>query len=506
MQSKDYFSYIREFDHKLGIFFTFTLDKDVINKIRENSSGRTIILHDYRQGVSLDAAWKNRVLCIPIFTKMLRMNTYFHAKIALLKGDDKARILLGSMNLAKTSFSGYKEVCYAVDVNCSSPLYQSIVQHFQDLPIELLGHHWNSILEELTLLHAANTETTADKMAGTFINNVSSSRSLSDSLLEINKKRNYKYKPIVRIVTPFVSDNYENHLVNLISKLNPKRTHLYLRDRTKLPKEIVNGAIPNVSIIRPKAQRKAFHAKLILLEYEKKSVLYVGSANITKPGFFLTLPEGGNAEHGIILELSDKRDILEWLTKGWEKPVSTDDWHGSEVAMEKPDESLQSYAWGERKDNKTVELFLILSKPDFINKVKVGGKKVSFKQVGTYIYQTIVQSAKEVVIINLQPHDEDIKLQIFDVSMFENAKRDDGENLFSIDNNILDETIREDTLKREIQKKGIKIASKGVNIIEPPLLEQYYYNIRHVAKLVEKKRTFNLSHLNELKKEIQKQT
>ncbi len=108
MQAKDYFTHIREFDHKLGIYLTFTLDKEVINKIRENSSGRTIILHDYRQGISLDEAWKNRVLCIPFLSQSLRAETCFHSKLTLLKGKEQARLLIGSMNLSKSSFSGLK--------------------------------------------------------------------------------------------------------------------------------------------------------------------------------------------------------------------------------------------------------------------------------------------------------------------------------------------------------------------------------------------------------------
>lgn len=501
MQTKDYFSYIREFDHKLGIFFTFTLDKEVINKIRENTSGRTIILHDYRQGVSSDPAWKNRVLCIPVFTKFLKTDTCFHAKIALLKGADRARILLGSMNLSRSSFSGYKEMCYAIDVDYSSSLYASIIQYFLQLPLELLNNHWKSILDELNMVHSDKRGASQNGTNGLFVNNVSSGSTMAASVLRFIESKRYKDRPTMRIVTPFVSDSYGDDLTQFIAQVNPKKTYLYLRDRTKLPREIANGAIPNVSIIRPKAQRKTFHAKLILLEYEKKTVLYVGSANITRPGFFLELPTGGNAEHGIIVELADKRDIIEWLTKGWDKPVGIDEWNGSEVIAVEMGDSMQSYAWAERKDGKKVELYLMLSKPEIINKIRVDGKKTLFNQVGPSFYQAVVQSSREMLVVNL--HDEDIKLHIFDANVFENAKRDDGENLFSIDNNILDETIREDVLKREIQKKGIRIASKGVTIVEPPLLEQLYYNIRHVIKLIGKRRTFDASHLNELKKELQ---
>ncbi len=50
---KDFFQTINNFPHSLAVYLTLTLDKEVIEKIAENSYGNIIILHDYRQGVSL---------------------------------------------------------------------------------------------------------------------------------------------------------------------------------------------------------------------------------------------------------------------------------------------------------------------------------------------------------------------------------------------------------------------------------------------------------------------
>lgn len=504
MQAKDYFTHIREFDHKLGIYLTFTLDKEVINKIRENSSGRTIILHDYRQGISLDEVWKNRVLCIPFYSQSLTDNTCFHSKLTILKGKEQARILIGSMNLSKSSFSGLKEVCYSIDLDYSSPLYIAVIEYLRNIPVELSKHHWISILDELSIINR-NKVSDIKLPQPSFISNIDDDTSIAQSFLKHVKTLGFKDKPILRIATPFLSKHYGSHLREFLGALQPQATYLYLRDRTRVTNELIGSHESSIKIVRPKAAKKAFHAKLIMLEYAKQALVYVGSANFTKQGFFLSHKNLGNLENGLIIRLSDKRDLMEWFTKGWEKPVDIVTWNNSAIDNIKEEIQPNSYAWGEMKSDNHVEVYLFLSNPELVYKAKIEGKKSRFERIDSHLFKSEVISTKDIITINLQPYEDDIKFHVFNATIFENAKRDDGESLFSIDNKILEETVREDVLKEELAKKGIKIGSRGVTIVEPPLLEQYYYNAKHLIRLIQKKNYFDESHLRELEVELAKQ-
>lgn len=505
MQAKDYFTHIREFDHKLGIYLTFTLDKEVINKIRENSSGRTIILHDYRQGISLDEAWKNRVLCIPFYSQSLRTETCFHSKLTLLKGEEQARLLIGSMNLSKSSFSGLKEVCYSIDLDYSSPLYEAVISYLRNLPVELMKQHWTTILDELLIINKNRShENTSNEPK--FISNLDSDTSISDMLQRHVKALGIKDKPILRIATPFLSKNYDSHLRDFLNVLSPQATFFYLRDRARVTNEMIESCGNSLYVIRPKAAKKAFHAKIVMLEYAKQALVYIGSANFTKQGFFLSHKNLGNLENGIIISYSAKKEIMEWFLKGWEEPVDVAEWNSKAVASMKEEFVFSSYACGEKKTNNHVEIHLFLSNPKLIHKAKIEGKRVRFKKIDVHLFKSEVISTKDVMTINFGPDEDDIRFHVFDATSFEHAKRDDGESLFSIDNNILEETVNEDILMEAIAKKGIKIGSRGVNIIEPPLLEQYYYNTKHlIRRLIQKKKTFDESHRKELESELAKQ-
>lgn len=242
-----------------------------------------------------------------------------------------------------------------------------------------------------------------------------------------------------------------------------------------------------------------------MLEYKKHAIVYIGSSNFSKQGFFLAHPNAGNVENGVIISLSDKKAILEWFSKGWEKPVSVIEWNSKAARSLKEEFTQRSYAWGERTANKKIEMCLFLSEPALIDKAKVEGNRLRYERINTNLFKSEVISANDLITINLGPRTDEIKFHVFDATSFENAKRDDGASLFSIDNNMLEETVREDILKGELAKKGIKIGSKGVNIVEPPLLEQYYYNAKHLIRLIRERKTFDEGHRKELEMELTKQ-
>lgn len=52
--SKDFFQSIAEYQHNIGIYLTYTLDNEVIDKLSEVATGTKLILHNYKQGKTID--------------------------------------------------------------------------------------------------------------------------------------------------------------------------------------------------------------------------------------------------------------------------------------------------------------------------------------------------------------------------------------------------------------------------------------------------------------------
>ncbi|MCL4476537.1 MAG: hypothetical protein M1508_09980 [Nitrospirae bacterium] len=103
--------------------------------------------------------------------------------MTLLKGKEQARLLIGSMNLSKSSFSGLKEVCYSIDIDYSSTLYKAVVDYLRKLPLELSKHHWVSILDELSIISRNKTVTDKTPQAS-FISNIEEESSIAQSFLK----------------------------------------------------------------------------------------------------------------------------------------------------------------------------------------------------------------------------------------------------------------------------------------------------------------------------------
>lgn len=509
MQNKDFFSYIRDFDHKLGIYLTFTLDKEVIEKIRENSIGRTVILHDYRQGKSQDNTWESRVLCLPTIPTG---NKCFHAKMALLKREDgNCKLLIGSMNLSKNSFSSPVDICCAIDMSFNSPILRSVVEYFEKQLTGLIykeSPEWKSIVKDLRPASSAEKSNSENIV---FICN-SEEKSISTLLIEYLRKQQIENKLLLHIVSPFLSRKYDKNLDEFLKEINAPKIYLYSRRKANLADSLKNNEKLNISLPANKKSKENFHAKMVLLDCGDKSFLYIGSANFTNEGFFRNLFEGANNECGLIIRLNnnlEKNTILDWLTKGWEKPVSPDMCKMEQGETQEEEENSEPYAWAEKNGNET-KVFICFPSKSSIRKVKIDGKNYVLSQMKENIdifYCSIkLPQEKESILLKI-PNYNEFKVAIFSVEKFEKARECDGESLFSYDDSKID-SIRESVIREGIEKDGIKVsAGRGFMVIEPPILEQFYHNAREKLAAIKKKEAsvFSKGYLDELKSELKNQ-
>jgi len=491
---KDFFQIINSFPHSLAVYLTFTLDKEVIEKIADNSYGNIIILHDYRQGVSLKYNWNNRVVCIPINTYNPHQQNCFHSKLALLKGDEEAKLLIGSANLSKDSFSKEKEICFETkELKFDSELYKSVVDYINSLVPQT--HTSTDVLNKaITKLRFSN-EAIKKQSGLTFIYN-----SVNTSIYDhIAKHLKEDEKPILKIASPFLSSDFKTDFIDFIAKLNPKEVQFYLRKNYPLPDSF--KAIQGLKLFQPKARstRNGFHAKVISIEYAKKEIVFVGSSNFSRQGFFMNLKQGANQECGVAISSDSKNILDDWFNEGWEKPLTINEWEEDSTALEQSAEIFpdQPYVWAERNNEKTAIIFFYIPNQELLSKVYADDNKLLLhqKNISLGIYQCEYKFKSEIIRIKIGNSFAE-EIAIFNEISFEQRGKEIGDSLFFEANRI--NSVTPSILQDAIESEGIKVKTLGAVVVEPPYLEQYFYNVKNRIAVLARRKFFSDYHTREL--------
>ena len=252
MRPRDIFTQIGEFQHTLGIYHTFPFDKDVLEKIREHSSGRTVVLFDYRHGDTLETNHESRVMCIPAVPKKNIGNNVFHNKLALLKGEKRCRLFVGSMNLTKESFRSPKEICCSMDIEYGSKIYNSLLDHFKQIYC-FNPDRWSEIIKELTVKDTSFQQSLGGQEQENdliFISN-NDEKSISQFLLDRHLEHRKEHPPALFIVSPFLSKEFGDEFDSFLDEIKPREIHFYLRSRIPLPNQLLRRP-ENIRLYRPK--------------------------------------------------------------------------------------------------------------------------------------------------------------------------------------------------------------------------------------------------------------
>jgi len=271
--------------------------------------------------------------------------------------------------------------------------------------------------------------------------------------------------------------------------------------------------VSNLKIYQPESKdKKSFHIKMVILEYPEKSFIYLGSANFTNQGFFNNLNEKANNECGLIIVTKNLEDIKEWLKKGWSKPKLYIEWiDKKDLEDEKENlESKEPYAWAERRKEKNNEIKVFIYLPDnkMKNNLKIENKKAKLTQIAPLFYETSINLDKNKAGIEIKINgQEPFKILVFDEEKYEKARIYDGETLFSYKGDKI-YRINENEVSEAIIKDGVSVSvSNSVTsyLIDPPVLEQLYSNIKDNITAVEKRKQFYKSHLDELSEKLKEQ-
>lgn len=307
-------------------------------------------------------------------------------------------------------------------------------------------------------------------------------------------------QPVLKIASPFLSSDFKSDFDNFLGIVKPKETHFYLRKQYPLPETF--KTVPGLKIYEPKTRstRNGFHAKIISIEYARKEIVFLGSPNFSRQGFFLNLTQGANQECGILISSATKGVISDWFNEGWENPVAADDWEDDKEALKLSAELFpdQPYVWAELSDEKTITIFFYIPHKELVGHVYADDRKLVLIQQNpsVLIYHCNYPHKTENIRITIGSIFSE-QITVFNEFVFEERAKEIGDSLFYETNKI--DSIKPPILKEAIQRDGIKVKTLGAVVIEPPYLEQYFYNVKNRMAILSKRKFFSDYHVQELK-------
>jgi phosphatidylserine/phosphatidylglycerophosphate/cardiolipin synthase-like enzyme len=497
--SKDFFQSIAEYPHNIGVYLTYTLDREVIEKLSEVSSGTKLILHDFKQGISIEDNLNSTIFCVPMQPLKPNDTNCFHSKLALLKSENGAKFIVGSVNLSVDSFTTEKEIAIEMELEFKTDtdvfIYNQVINYFEQLQTTVLIQ--NSIWEQ-TISKLRFKELPIKQNEIHFVFN-SKEKSIFDELkIYFRKHRNGQTVNSIKIATPFVSDEYSK-LEEL--KSLTKNISIYLRKGSK----IKPFQHPYCKIYQPlNKKREGFHSKLLLAEFNSDAVLFIGSANFTEQGFFKTLNESANQECGIILKVS-LQEMQEWFSERFWKQLSEIDTLNYTEAEDKSLEFFESqnkhYAWAE-KENSVITTYIFNPNNLPVSKAK-GGNIIKLQKTDSDFIFSTNEIKEQNQTVNFFVGDERITVSVFELNEYIAGQNQKGESIFdsfkglySVNPTELDTAINEGELS--IQE------TTNIKITEPPKLEQYFYNVKSLLQSIKHKKYFTDFNEREIQKELNK--
>jgi phosphatidylserine/phosphatidylglycerophosphate/cardiolipin synthase-like enzyme len=500
--SKDFFQSIGEFSCNIGIYLTYTLDNEVIDKLREVATGTKLILHDFKHGKSIDDNDNSTIVCLPIKTLKPNDKNCFHSKLALLKSEKGAKFIVGSANLSTNSFALHEpnialemELEFKTDTDVF--IYNQILLFFTNLIENKQLLIDNTILKQ-TLGKLVFNEIPNKESDIKFVF-TSKEKSIFDEYKNyLSKHRNGQIATGIKIATPFVSEDYSK--IEEVKSITDNIS-IYLRTGAKI-KPFQNH---QCKIFQPfNKKRKGFHSKLVLTEFNSDAVLFIGSANFTEQGFFKTLNESANQECGIILKVSLK-EMQEWFAENFWKQLTeievADYKEAEDNSLELFDSQNNHYAWAEKK-NSIITTYIFNPNNLPVSKTKDGNKIKLQKTDREFLFKTNeLREQKQTVVFFIG--DDLISISLFELSEYISGLNEKGESIFDSFKGIYSVSPAElDTAINE-GKLSIKEPT-GIKITEPPKLEQYFYNVKCLLQCIKHKKYFTEFNESEIKTEINK--
>lgn len=210
--SKDFFQSISEYPHNIGVYLTYTLDNEVIEKLTEVASGTKLILHDFKQGKSIEDNANSTIVCVPMKPLKPNEKNCFHSKLALLKSEVGAKFIVGSANLTVDSFPPHEpNIAIEMELEFKSDtdvfIYNQILIFFSSLIENKQLLIDNTILKQ-TLGKLMFNEMPNKESDIKFVFTTKEKSIFDEYKNYLVKHRSGQTAKSIKVATPFVSDEY----------------------------------------------------------------------------------------------------------------------------------------------------------------------------------------------------------------------------------------------------------------------------------------------------------
>jgi len=500
--SKDFFQSIAEYPHNIGVYLTYTLENEVIEKLSEVASGTKLILHDYKHGIPIDDNSNSTIVCVPMKPLKPNEKNCFHSKLALLKSEVGAKFIVGSANLTVDSFSPHEpNIAIEMELEFKSDtdvfIYNQILNFFSSLIENKQLLIDNTILKQ-TLDKLLYNELPTKEGDIKFVFN-SKEKSIFDEYKDyLTKYRSRETAKSIKVATPFVSDEYSK--IEEVKSIT-NNISIYLRTGAKIKPFQKHQC----KIFQPlNKKREGFHSKLMLTEFNSDAVLFIGSANFTEQGFFKNLNESANQECGIVLKVPLK-EMQEWFGESFWKQLSeieVADYKEAEGnSLEFFDSQNNHYAWAEKENSKiTTYIFNPNNLP--VRKTKDGNKIKLQNTDNEFLFKTNeFEEQKQTVKFFIG--DKNISVSVFELNEYIAGLNEKGESIFDSFKGIY--SINPTELDAAINDGKLSVSeTTSIKVSEPPKLEQYFYNVKYLLQSIKHKKYFTDFNESEIQNEINK--
>ena len=296
--------------YDIALFTTFNLDisffeRRILKELYDNLVHKVSLFVDSNEfSKSLQNAddRKNASIGKKYIVTPIRMNSSFHPKVALLIGKNKARLIIGSLNLTTNGYYLNNEVVniydYSENKEENLALIRSAFDFFVDIN-NLSDRRDDKLIEQAKKYpYLAKNRINEESDNTFFISNI------NDSIfLQINKIIKEKVVSI-DVAVPYYDLN--NSCLEEIKDVYGDATiNLYIQNKTStFPKKDINkyniNVFNGVSLSDNKLSYNFYHGKVFRFNTTDKSYILFGSANCTKSAFLKSKENGGNIEADIL--------------------------------------------------------------------------------------------------------------------------------------------------------------------------------------------------------------
>lgn len=295
---------VKSSGYDIALLTTFNYDvrffeRAILNPLVSNNIRTVSVFADSKEFASSLAELNYSEIGRKYIVTPVDIDGAFHPKVALLLGDKKARLIVGSANLTTAGYYRNNEVYNCIDYSEEHGEYQDIIAAAIQFFVRISAFSYPVDSEVIERIRSYSYYCRA-KYNGIIrlIHNID--HSLLDQIKEIIDEKIDE----IDIAVPYydttlsILEQFKDVFVN-------PRLKLFIQNKTStfpISEKQKGMDIYAFEQLKDNKSNRFYHAKVFLFKAKDKSYVLYGSANCTKAALSNTASNGGNVECGFLVE------------------------------------------------------------------------------------------------------------------------------------------------------------------------------------------------------------